>query len=207
MSASVARTDAPTGPRWNTFARLFFRDDETAVQFHVPPSDHINIHPRPALVAEPRDAIATAAGYFRGEWARTQVSMILSRDGMVVLMCCRSSARSGRRSSPGIRGARQPPTQLSLRRRKGEGGALQRVPTTPEFNRPSDERAVARLRRYGAAWPPGRAPAGRHRAVPCSPAQAHQRPAQCGERADQSPRILGLLSKRYFPRCCQNQSS
>jgi hypothetical protein len=26
-------------------ARLFFRDDETAVQFHVPSSDHINVHP------------------------------------------------------------------------------------------------------------------------------------------------------------------
>ncbi len=25
--------------------RLFFRDDETAMQLHVPPSDHVNFHP------------------------------------------------------------------------------------------------------------------------------------------------------------------
>lgn len=24
--------------------RLFFKDDETAVQFHVPATDHINVH-------------------------------------------------------------------------------------------------------------------------------------------------------------------
>lgn len=35
-------------PNWREMehvAKLFFKDDETAVQFHVPPSDHINIHP------------------------------------------------------------------------------------------------------------------------------------------------------------------
>jgi hypothetical protein len=35
-------------PNWQEMehvARLFFRDDETAVQFHVPASDHINVHP------------------------------------------------------------------------------------------------------------------------------------------------------------------
>ena len=34
-------------PNWQEMehvARLFFRDDETAVQFHVPASDHINVH-------------------------------------------------------------------------------------------------------------------------------------------------------------------
>ncbi|HEY1881361.1 MAG TPA: hypothetical protein VGG68_15650 [Caulobacteraceae bacterium] len=25
--------------------RAFFRDDETAMQLHVPPTDHINAHP------------------------------------------------------------------------------------------------------------------------------------------------------------------
>ena len=35
-------------PNWREMEhikRMFFRDDETAVQFHVPPSEHRNLHP------------------------------------------------------------------------------------------------------------------------------------------------------------------
>lgn len=35
-------------PNWQEMEhvkRLFFKDDETAIQYHVPPSDHISIHP------------------------------------------------------------------------------------------------------------------------------------------------------------------
>lgn len=44
--ASVSRSDRI--PDWDEMSRvhrLFFQDNETAVQFHVPPSDHINCHP------------------------------------------------------------------------------------------------------------------------------------------------------------------
>lgn len=35
----------PTWYEMEEVKRLFFKADEIAVQFHVPPSDHINIHP------------------------------------------------------------------------------------------------------------------------------------------------------------------
>ena len=42
---SVSRRNrVPNWAEMEHIARLFFRDDETAVQFHVPSSDHINIH-------------------------------------------------------------------------------------------------------------------------------------------------------------------
>lgn len=36
--------------------RLFFRDDETAMQLHVPPSDHISCHPYCLHLWRPLDA-------------------------------------------------------------------------------------------------------------------------------------------------------
>lgn len=43
---SVSRKDrCPTWDEMETVKRLFFTDDETAMQLHVPPSDHINVHP------------------------------------------------------------------------------------------------------------------------------------------------------------------
>jgi hypothetical protein len=45
--ASVSRTDDQT-PTWDDMAevkRLFFRDDETVVQFHPKESEYINVHP------------------------------------------------------------------------------------------------------------------------------------------------------------------
>ncbi len=43
---SVSRPNrCPNWPEMEHIKRLFFRDDETAMQLHVPPSHHINIHP------------------------------------------------------------------------------------------------------------------------------------------------------------------
>jgi hypothetical protein len=43
---SVSRANrCPNWAEMEHVKRLFFKDDETAVQYHVPPSDHINCHP------------------------------------------------------------------------------------------------------------------------------------------------------------------
>lgn len=43
---SVSRANrCPNWPEMEQVKRLFFRDDETAMQLHVPPADHINCHP------------------------------------------------------------------------------------------------------------------------------------------------------------------
>jgi hypothetical protein len=43
---SVCRKNrCPSWPEMEQVKRLFFRDDETAMQLHVPPEDHIDNHP------------------------------------------------------------------------------------------------------------------------------------------------------------------
>jgi hypothetical protein len=43
---SVSRKNrCPNWPEMEFAKHLFFKDDETAMQLHVPPSDHINVHP------------------------------------------------------------------------------------------------------------------------------------------------------------------
>lgn len=45
-------------PNWremDAVKRLFFRDDETAMQLHVPPSDHVNCHPYCLHLWRPND--------------------------------------------------------------------------------------------------------------------------------------------------------
>jgi hypothetical protein len=45
-------------PNWSEMEqvkRLFFRDDETAMQLHVPPDDHINLHPHCLHLWRPHD--------------------------------------------------------------------------------------------------------------------------------------------------------
>lgn len=43
---SVSLPDrCPTWDEMELVKRLFFRDDETAMQLHVPPADHVNVHP------------------------------------------------------------------------------------------------------------------------------------------------------------------
>lgn len=58
---SVSRTSrCPNWPEMEFIRRMFFNDDETVVQFHVPRTDHINVHPyclhmwRPQKVELPR---------------------------------------------------------------------------------------------------------------------------------------------------------
>lgn len=58
---SVSRSDrCPTWSEMEQVKRAFFRDNETALQFHVPPSDHRSYHPfclhlwRPQHAAIPR---------------------------------------------------------------------------------------------------------------------------------------------------------
>lgn len=46
-------------PNWNEMEyikRMFFKDDEAAMQIHVPPSDHINLHPYCLHLWRPLDA-------------------------------------------------------------------------------------------------------------------------------------------------------
>lgn len=46
-------------PNWQEMEhvkRLFFRDDETAMQLHVPPAEHVNIHPYCLHLWRPHDA-------------------------------------------------------------------------------------------------------------------------------------------------------
>lgn len=46
-------------PRWSEMEyakRLFFRDNETAMQLHVPPTDHISFHPHCLHLWRPHDA-------------------------------------------------------------------------------------------------------------------------------------------------------
>lgn len=43
---SVSREDrAPTWAEMEQVKRLFFRDDETVMQLHVPADEHVNFHP------------------------------------------------------------------------------------------------------------------------------------------------------------------
>lgn len=44
VSAS-RRNRCPNWTEMEHVKRMFFRDDETAMQLHVPPSDHVNCHP------------------------------------------------------------------------------------------------------------------------------------------------------------------
>lgn len=53
---SVSRTNrCPNWPEMECVKRLFFRDDETAMQLHVPPSDHISFHPNCLHIWRPND--------------------------------------------------------------------------------------------------------------------------------------------------------
>lgn len=43
---SVSRTNrCPNWPEMEFVKRRFFKDDETAMQLHVPEADHVNFHP------------------------------------------------------------------------------------------------------------------------------------------------------------------
>jgi len=55
---SVSRANrCPNWPEMEQVKRLFFRDDEVAMQLHVPPSDHISFHPHWLHIWRPLDAV------------------------------------------------------------------------------------------------------------------------------------------------------
>ncbi len=85
---SVSRKNrCPNWPEMSQIAAMFFRDNETAMQLHVPASDHVNNHPhclhwwRPHGVEVPRPpAIMIGikeAGVLDGEKARQLAAEML----------------------------------------------------------------------------------------------------------------------------------
>jgi hypothetical protein len=53
---SVSRRNrCPNWPEMEAVKHAFFRDDETAMQLHVPPTDHINCHPYCLHLWRPHD--------------------------------------------------------------------------------------------------------------------------------------------------------
>lgn len=54
---SVSRTNrCPNWPEMEHVKRLFFKEDETAMQLHVPPSDHLSYHAYCLHIWRPLDA-------------------------------------------------------------------------------------------------------------------------------------------------------
>ncbi len=45
----------PTWEEMEMVKRLFFKDDEVAMQLHVPPKDHISVHPNALHIWRPTD--------------------------------------------------------------------------------------------------------------------------------------------------------
>lgn len=55
---SVSRLKrCPNWPEMEQIKHLFFKDDETAMQLHVPSSDHINLHPHTLHLWRPQQGI------------------------------------------------------------------------------------------------------------------------------------------------------
>lgn len=55
---SVSRANrCPNWPEMEHVKRLFFREDEAAMQLHVPPSEHINCHPHCLHIWRPHDVV------------------------------------------------------------------------------------------------------------------------------------------------------
>jgi hypothetical protein len=53
---SVSRVNrCPNWQEMEYVKRMFFRDNETAMQLHVPPSDHLNLHPHCLHLWRPLD--------------------------------------------------------------------------------------------------------------------------------------------------------
>jgi len=55
VSVTVNADRCPTWAEMEAVKRTFFKDDETAMQLHVPPVDHINIHPYCLHLWRPND--------------------------------------------------------------------------------------------------------------------------------------------------------
>lgn len=63
---SVSRTNrCPNWPEMEHVKRMFFKDDETCMQLHVQPSEHINIHPHCLHIWRPQqETIPLPPGIF-----------------------------------------------------------------------------------------------------------------------------------------------
>jgi hypothetical protein len=73
---SVSLPDrCPTWDEMEQVKRLFFRDDETAMQLHVPPTDHISFHPNCLHLWRPQGAeIPRPPGWMVGPTAQEEVA-------------------------------------------------------------------------------------------------------------------------------------
>ena len=85
---SVSReTRCPNWAEMEHVKRLFFRDDETAMQLHVPPQDHISAHPyclhlwRPQNVEIPRPPSIMVAHRTQAENEREIAEMTRRKTG------------------------------------------------------------------------------------------------------------------------------
>jgi hypothetical protein len=71
---SISRPNRP--PNWAEMSRiyrLFFGDDETAMQLHVPSTEHINCHPNTLHLWRPQNArIPRPPGWMVGPIERTE---------------------------------------------------------------------------------------------------------------------------------------
>lgn len=65
---SVSRVNrCPNWPEMEFVKRTFFRDNETAMQLHVPPEDHVNVHPHCLHLWRPQGReIPRPPGWFVG---------------------------------------------------------------------------------------------------------------------------------------------
>jgi len=71
---SVSRKNrCPNWPEMSHVRRLLFRDDETVVEYHVPRSDHINVHPNCLHLWRPTKAeLPRPPGWMVGGVSREQ---------------------------------------------------------------------------------------------------------------------------------------
>ena len=69
---SASRADrCPSWEEMEQIKRLFFKDDETAMQLHVPPAEHISFHPNCLHLWRPtRESIPTPPAWMVGPKAR-----------------------------------------------------------------------------------------------------------------------------------------
>lgn len=79
------RKRTPNWPEMDFVKRLFFKDDETVMQLHVPPTEHINCHPnclhlwRPVGATIPRPPMALVGGGASPEVAERLRPVLIER--------------------------------------------------------------------------------------------------------------------------------
>ena len=156
---SVSRGNrCPNWPEMEYVKRQFFRDDEYAIQLHVPPADHVNMHPyclhlwRPLTGEIPRPpAILVGAG---GEPADSMADA--KARVRAALGGAADVPKRRRRRPPGQTIERQAPIQSAARhlRRRRTG----RLAGHRQDLQPIDRAAAIQARRPGASIPRLRRP-------------------------------------------------